>query len=391
MAGASLNRTYDPRNLLLTTSRANGVTSQNAYDALGRVLSATHTGPAGVLNNQTYTYDPIGNRANSTTGIAQALVTQAVASAVYDVNNEQSQFGSTTNTFDANGNLASSNSSSESAAYAWDSRNRLASITTSGGQTTRFTYDFEGHLIQQTDAGSSLNLTQLFLLDDFTNVAYVSRNDGDRYSVLAGRSIDDHIAVTHASGQIEYGLGDALNSTAATVDQAGAVKGRFFYEPFGQTTATDSTYPFQYTGRIPTSSTVYYYRARYYQPGLGRFLSEDPRNSRQGANRYKYAANNPVFVADPRGLETVFQCALGCFADFYGPSKTISGALLDGLIKLLQQHALPYWIFLELIKGANDAKDLVNCLGNCIGPPPNGGGYCGLPVGGFPVYGYGMF
>ena len=53
--------------------------------------------------------------------------------------------------------------------------------------------------------GSSLNLTQSFVLDDFTNVAYVSRSDGDQYSVLAGRSMDDHIATTHASGQIEYG------------------------------------------------------------------------------------------------------------------------------------------------------------------------------------------
>jgi len=124
---------------------------------------------------------------------------------VYDVDNEQSQFGSTSNTFDANGNLTSSSGPGGSTTYAWDSRNRLASITTSGGQTTRFIYDFAGNLIQQMDTGSSLNLTQTFVLDNLTNVAFVSRSDGDQYSLVTGQSIDDHVAAVHASGQLEYG------------------------------------------------------------------------------------------------------------------------------------------------------------------------------------------
>ena len=52
-----------------------------------------------------------------------------------------------------------------------------------------------------------------------------------------------------------FGLTDGLNSTVATVDQAGVQTGTFQYEPYGETTTT-STYPFQYTGRVPASTNL---------------------------------------------------------------------------------------------------------------------------------------
>jgi RHS repeat-associated protein len=164
------------------------------------------------------------------------------------------------------------------------------------------------------------------MLDDLTNVAYVNRSDGDQYSVLAGQSIDDHLAVVHGNGQIEYGLADALNSTVATVDQNGAPKGSFFYEPFGQTTATNSTYSFQYAGRVPVSGNLYYNRARFYNATTGRFISEDPIGLGGGPNLYRYAANNPVRFIDPLGLKPSLG-GLGCgalFAYACEPAGTIA-------------------------------------------------------------------
>ena len=154
-------------------------------------------------------------------------------------------------------------------------------------------------VIEQANTGSSPNLTQAFLLDDLTNVAFVNRSDGDEYSVLTAQSLDSHLAVSHGSGQIEYGLVDGVNSAMATVDQTGLLKGQFLYEPLGQTKAIDSTYPFQYTGRVPVSSNVYYYRARFYNTQTGRFISEDP----IGFGSYKYANNSPMNVIDPLGLQ----------------------------------------------------------------------------------------
>jgi RHS repeat-associated protein len=370
MPSASVMRTYDPRNLLLTASRANGVTSQNTYDALGRVASIAHTGLAGVINSQTYGYDSVGNRISSTSGMAQSLITPAVATAAYDVNNKQNQFGSTANTFDPNGNLASSSGSGGTTTYTWDSRNRLASITTSAGQTTRFTYDFAGNLIQQLDAGASLNLTQTFLLDNLTNVAFASRSDGDQYSVLAGRSIDDNIAATHASGQVEYGLTDAINSTIATVNEAGSLHGHFLYEPYGQTTASGSTYPFQFTGREPAAGSLAYYRARFYNAASSRFISEDPIGyGGRDFNLYRYAANSPGVFADPTGQRIAAgqgACLLGCLLDFLGPSTDVQQAIIDASGDVTAILVPPFKPFWDAISNGKKYVDFLNCSKSCL-------------------------
>ena len=188
------------------------------------------------------------------------------------------------------GNLTSATSPTGVTSYLWDGRNRLRSISSSS-QTITFTYDFRGDLIFQSDTSS--NLTKNYVLDDLSNVAYIGQSSGDNLSILAGRKTDQHLAVIHSSGQVEYGLTDALNSTAQTVDQTGKALQTFFYEPFGQTT-TLSTYPFQFAGRIPVTSSLYYCRARYYEPVLGRFISEDPIGFRGGLNLYAYVSNNPT-------------------------------------------------------------------------------------------------
>jgi len=61
--------------------------------------------------------------------------------------------------------------------------------------------------------------------------------------------------------------------------------------------------PFQYTARESDTETgLYYYRARYYDPTAGRFLSEDPLRVRAGVNFYRYVRNNVVNRRDPSGL-----------------------------------------------------------------------------------------
>ena len=120
--------------------------------------------------------------------------------------------------------------------------------------------------------------------------------------MLAGQSIDSHLAIVQSNGPVQYGLSDAINSTVATVDQVGAVKSQFFYEPFGQTTTTGS-YPFQYTGRLPTANGLYYNRARFYNSQTGRFIKEDPIGfAGGGMNLYRYVSNSPTSFSDPFGL-----------------------------------------------------------------------------------------
>ena len=75
------------------------------------------------------------------------------------------------------------------------------------------------------------------------------------------------------------------------------------YTPYGQTTESVATSnPFRFTGREYEAEDLYYYRARYYDPELGRFLSEDPLGFGGGdTNLYRYTGGNPVNLTDPSG------------------------------------------------------------------------------------------
>jgi len=98
---------------------------------------------------------------------------------------------------------------------------------------------------------------------------------------------------------------DALGSIVRVLDADGRVRDVLSYEPFGRT-VSDTASPIRYgfTGREREADDLYYYRARYYHAGLGRFLSEDPLGLAAGVNGYVYAFNDPVNVVDPSGLRT---------------------------------------------------------------------------------------
>ncbi len=71
---------------------------------------------------------------------------------------------------------------------------------------------------------------------------------------------------------------DALGSTLALTDSSGTTQTSYTFEPFGNTSQSGSTTTnsFAYTGRELDPTGLYFYRARYYNPLLGRFISEDP-------------------------------------------------------------------------------------------------------------------
>src|SRR5437879_12640723 len=114
--------------------------------------------------------------------------------------------------------------------------------------------------------------------------------------------MDTHLAIVQSTGQVQYGLPDAVNSTVATVDQTGAVKSQFLYDAYGLTSTT-SSFPFQFTGRVPVSTNLYYNRARFYSASTGRFISEDSL-TRGSGNPYAYAGNSPETFIDPLGLQS---------------------------------------------------------------------------------------
>jgi RHS repeat-associated protein len=64
--------------------------------------------------------------------------------------------------------------------------------------------------------------------------------------------------------------------------------------------------PYLFTGRqFDYETELYYYRARYYNPDIGRFLQTDPVGYQDGMNCYAYCTNNPLNYSDPTGLYSV--------------------------------------------------------------------------------------
>ncbi len=125
---------------------------------------------------------------------------------------------------------------------------------------------------------------------------------------LHGSGIDEPIAMIRG-GQTYYYHADGLGSIIAITNSAGQVVQKYEYNSFGEITYQQDVnfkQPYTYTGReYDNESGLYYYRARYYDSKIGRFLQQDPFRGflryPQTQNRYPYTLNNPVNMTDATG------------------------------------------------------------------------------------------
>lgn len=105
---------------------------------------------------------------------------------------------------------------------------------------------------------------------------------GAQTKYLNGAGIDNKLRQT-LNGQTSYYLSDHLGSTTALVDSAGTITDQNSYDSFGNPTNANFASRYQFTGReFDSFSGLYYYRARWYDSQLGRFISEDPIGFRGG-------------------------------------------------------------------------------------------------------------
>ncbi|MDH5642473.1 MAG: RHS repeat-associated core domain-containing protein, partial [Nitrospira sp.] len=251
-----------------------------------------------------------GNRIKVGGSFARSTIPPALASSTYNANNQQTTFGSVTETYDLNGNLATVIESGVTTTYTWNTRNQLTGISNPGFSAT-FSYDSFGRRTGKTISGTTTN----FVYDGLNPVQEKSGSTVTA-NLLTGLGIDEFFTRTNGVGSRAL-LTDALGSTVALGDGTGSLVTQYTYEPFGVTSETGatSTNSYKYTGREDDGSGLLYYRARYYHPRLQRFIAEDPLGFSGGdPNFYAYALNKPMSLRDSLGLDvtiTLYPCCGG--------------------------------------------------------------------------------
>ena len=167
-----------------------------------------------------------------------------------------------------------------------------------GTEVARFAYDALGRRVEKVAAG----VTHKYVYAGEDILQVTAGTTVARY--LHGPGIDEPLALEIVGGARYYYHADGLGSVVLVTDAARTPVWLYRYDSFGQIQIGGTTSGYAFTGREWDSQTgLYYYRARYYDPKAGRFISEDPIRFTAGLNFYAYVDNDPLSLVDPSGLE----------------------------------------------------------------------------------------
>ncbi len=278
-----------------------------------------------------YYYDALGNRTDVN---VNGTVTDYNSNSL----NQYTSVSSVAYGYDENGNLTYDGR----LRYYYDCENRLTEVNDVDDMpVASYKYDFAGRRVRKIVYGTP-NVVRNYLYDGDRLIFIYDGASGDLLrkfyygprDLSAGWRIDEPI-VMHRTVFDVNGWGfyyyhyDGLGSVIALSDDTGNIVEKYSYDVFGKPTIYDANNsgvsvssvanPFMFTGREYDAETGnYYYRARYYHPLLGRFMSADPLGIvpdgwvvymldstiqySNEINLYTYVGNNPVNFVDPFGL-----------------------------------------------------------------------------------------
>ena len=341
--------TYNAAGMIQTKTDATGTTGYG-YDLAGRLVTATLPG-----QETHYEYDNVGNRAKSTTiyndnrvyvdnmseNVVQYTYNRMVTEYQYSPNNElitanENMYSgvdfvvarNTVHSYDNNGNQYMTSSGVMKPSQAsddvsldggeanrlvdttrseFDAFNRLKKISkTQGGQTisTSYEYNGDGLRTQKTVDDGQTSTTTAYLYDRQHVVAETNENGTATY--VRGMR---YIAKIGVSNERSYYLYNAHGDVVQMVDSVGTVRNRYEYDAFGESILSieEVENTIRYAGEFyDASAGLYYLRARYYNPHVGRFISEDGQayidnTNPSTVNLYTYCSNDPINYIDPTG------------------------------------------------------------------------------------------
>ena len=278
------------------------------YDGLSRLKTAD-----GVWGQGSFSYDPLGNLRRKELG--SRVVTVAYNSLNRASSNTDTAGSTRSINYDSQGNVTqlggltfdydSSNqpvllSGSSNGVYVYDGNfRRVKSVV--DGKTIYNVYDAFGSLVHVDEInGGDITVC----LTSCSEIAVPTSTDYIRANGMTIARLENDVPT--------YLHPDLLGSPVSSTNTVGGINWEDHYTPFGEKWESSSANNDQmsFTGHIADSATgLTYMQARYYDPVIGRFLSNDPvdflghleRGSTQGFNRYAYAYNNPYKYTDPDG------------------------------------------------------------------------------------------
>ncbi|MCB1121710.1 MAG: hypothetical protein KJT03_09190, partial [Verrucomicrobiae bacterium] len=250
------------------------------YDLYDRLTSADWTNPSMEYG---YSYDAVGNRTS------EILGTQT----------QNAQFNA------LNELVSSESTSADSRSFSWDAENRLVAIDRNSGSRSEFSYDGFGRCVKLVEkTGAAVESVKQFV---WNRLELVEERDASGQVTRRFFPMGMEIVTGPDSGKYFYTV-DHLGSICELMDETGAVRTRYEYDPFGRRVKIegDLEADFGFTG--------YYYHApsglcmapfRFYDPDLGRWISRDPLEEADDINLFAYVSNNPLNRIDPLGLSSL--------------------------------------------------------------------------------------
>jgi RHS repeat-associated protein len=197
---------------------------------------------------------------------------------------------------DSNGNLSSKTEGSDVWSYEWNARNELTRVTKNSLEQARFAYDPMGRRVEKVAGG----VTSSYTYDGDSILRDV--RGGTTLKYIHGPGIDEPLSVDDGTA-LSYFHADGLGSLVRTTNAAGVVTLTRQYDTWGNLEVGASEPGFAFTGREwDPEAGLHYYRARYYDAALARFISMDPLGVRTDPNVYSYVRSQPVNLVDPSGL-----------------------------------------------------------------------------------------